>query len=231
MLNQIHNHNKINELKFHEDNHTYTISGGIVLTSVTTKLKKYFPFDLEAIAKKVADIRKVPKEQIISEWQETAKFGTNIHNLAEKYSKGELLTDDEKSKIRHAIQFFSENSHLEILGTEVAIFSSKYKIAGTVDLIVRNKENNQIYLLDYKTCNKDINKNEVFQMAIGPLKDFPNNKYYNYSMQVSIYSQILKEEYGIDIYDSLLIHLKPNMTYEIIPTEDMGMFVSDVLSD
>ena len=230
MKKKIENHNKKYNLQFDEESHRYTIENGIELKSVTTKLKQFFPFDLEAISKKVAEMRGISQDELKAQWKKAADDGTEIHLLAEKYCLGQKLTQEELNKIKHAVSFFKQNPQLEIVDCEVKIFSKKYKIAGTADLLVKNKENNKLYILDYKTCSKDINKDEIFQMAVGVLKDYPNNKYYNYSMQVSVYSYILKEEYGIDVYDSMLIHLKQDDTYEIIQTEDMQMFAESVLS-
>jgi CRISPR/Cas system-associated exonuclease Cas4 (RecB family) len=226
----INKRNKESNLQFNEAEHIYTIEGSIVLESVTTKLKKFFPFDLEAISKKVASIRGVTQDEIKAMWKKTADDGTEVHLLAEKYSLGQDLSDEELGKIKHAIAFFKKNDHLEILGCEVQLFSKKYGVAGTADLMVRNKENNKIYVLDYKTCNKEIKKDDIYHMAQGVLKDFPNNKFYNYSMQVSVYSHLLKEEYGIEVYKSMLVHLKKDDTFRIVATEDMGMFVHEALT-
>lgn len=229
IIKKINEHNQKNNLIFDEKCHQYTILDGIVLESVTTKLSKFFPFDAQAISKKVADIRGISQEEVKAEWKKTADDGTEVHLLAEKYCLGHKLSETELNKIKHAILFFNHNSQLEILGCEVKIFSKKHKVAGTVDLIVRNKENNRVYLLDYKTCNKDINKNECFQMAQGHLKEFANNKYYNYSMQLSVYSFIMREEYEITVDNSLLVHLKRDDSYKIVATEDMRGYVKAVL--
>ncbi len=180
-INKIKEHNSSNNLEFNEEQHKYTLDG-VRLDSVTTKLGAFFPFDRDKIAEKVAGYRGVTKEEIISAWEETAVYGTHIHLLAEKYILGEHLNPQELEEIKHAIAFFNDNPHFEVLGTEVKIFSKKHKIAGTVDLMVKHKETGNIHLLDYKTCGKDIIKNECYQMALGPLKEFPHNKFFSYSM-------------------------------------------------
>jgi len=45
-------------------------------------------------------------------------------------------------------------------------------------------------------------------MAKRPFNTIPKNKFYQYSLQIWTYNTILKEEYGIQIWDSLVIHLK-----------------------
>ncbi len=42
---------------------------------------------------------------------------------------------------------------------------------------------------------------------------------------------MLKQEYDIDVHSSYLIHLKKDQSYELIETEDMGLFAEDVLKN
>jgi ATP-dependent exoDNAse (exonuclease V) beta subunit len=227
---KISKHNEEFNLKFNESGHRYTILDDIVLDSVTTRLKDFFPFDAEKVAKKIADSRGVSHESILEDWKRIRENGTHIHALAEKLCNGNKLCSDELEKVKHVTQFLEEHPQFEILGCEIRIFSKKYKIAGTVDLMLKHKETGKFYLLDWKTSPKEIEKDIYWEMAQGPLKDIPHNKFHSYSMQVTIYSLILKEEYGIDIYDSLLVHLKDDKTYRVIEPTDMLIFAEEVLA-
>jgi len=48
-------------------------------------------------------------------------------------------------------------------------------------------------------------------------------------MQLSVYKKILFENYGIEIWDCFLIHLKHDKNYEIIETYDLGMETEELL--
>lgn len=233
MIKKILEHNKKNNLVFYEKEHKYTIDDGIELRSVTTLLKKCFPFDAQKISKKVSEIRGVPQQELLDDWNETATNGSLIHSLAEKYCLGHKLKPEELEKIKHVIRFLEENKHFKILSVELPIFNRKHKVAGTIDLFTQNTaDGDKLYLLDYKTCRKDINKKEDFQKALPPLQEFPHNKFYNYSCQLSVYAHILKEEYGIEIYNNYLVHLNPDgINYKLIEIEDMGMFVEEILDN
>lgn len=222
-------HNKKHNLLFDEDNHIYTILDGIKLDSVTTRLKEFFPFDAKKIAEKLAEQRGTDPEIILDDWTRIRDNGSYTHLLAEKLCNGEKLSPSELENVNHVVQFLKDYPNFKILGTELRVFSQKYGIAGTVDLMLLNKDNNKIYLLDWKTSSKEIDKESYWDMAKGVLNELPHNKFYQYSMQVSIYSFILKEEYDIDVYDSLLVHLRDDKTYKVIEPSDLLMFAEDVL--
>ncbi|MEA2037418.1 MAG: PD-(D/E)XK nuclease family protein, partial [Nanoarchaeota archaeon] len=219
--NKILEHNKEHNLQFNEKDHIYTILDGIKLDSVTTKLKDFFPFDAKKVAEELAERRGTHAALILEEWRKIRDNGTYTHLLAEKICNGDKLCAEELEKAKHVVQFLKDHPNFQILDSEVRVFSKKYNIAGTVDLMLLNKENNKLYLLDWKTSNKEIEKDEHWSMAQGILNELPHNKFYQYSMQVAIYSFILKEEYSIEIYDSLLVHLRNDQTYKVIEPTDL----------
>jgi len=228
-IEKISKHNKEFNLKFDEDNHRYTILKDIKLESVTTRLKDFFPFDAEKVAREVAARRGVPHELILENWEKIRDNGTHTHLLAEKLCNGNKLCAEDLAKVKHVIQFLEDHPHFKILGCEIIIFSKKHKLAGTVDLILLNNKNSKLYILDWKTSNKEIEKDQYWDMAKGKLKELPHNKFYQYSLQVAVYMAILKLEYGIEVYDSLLIHLKNDQTYRVIEPTDLLMYVQEVL--
>jgi len=227
-IENISKHNKKFNLKFNKKNHSYTILDAIELDSVTTRLKDFFPFDAEKVAREVAARRGVPHELILEDWKRIRENGTHIHALAEKLCNGNKLCSEELDKVKHVVQFLEDHSHFKILGCEVTIFSKKHKLAGTVDLILLNNKNNKLYILDWKTSNNEIEKDQYWDMAKGKLKELPHNKFYQYSLQVAVYMSILKQEYGIEIHDSLLVHLRDNQTYRVIEPTDLLMYVQEV---
>ena len=224
VVKKIHEHNRKHNLCFDEKSHTYTIDG-CDLDSVTTRLKKYFPFDKENIAKEVAIRRGITYQEVLASWERNRDAGSVMHALAEKFSRGDSLNSYELAKVQHVVGFFKDHPNLEVLGCEVPIFSKRFKIAGTVDLILRDKD--KVHILDWKTANREILKDDYWEDAVG--LDIPHNNYYKYSLQVSTYAAILKEEYGISVVDSMLVHLRNDLSYNKIPAEDLGMYAVMVL--
>lgn len=209
-------HNEKFKLKFIEESHEYFIEDNKKLLSVTTKISQFFPFNQKKISREVAMKNWTCEDEVLEEWKILRDNGSYIHQLAEKYCKDDKLTEDEKQKIQHVINFFKENLDYEIVASEIQMFSKKYNVAGTVDLIVKDKKNKRLYIVDWKTSRKEIDKNQIFSMAKRPFEHLPNNKFYLYSMQLACYVTILKEEYGIEVWDSYIVHLRYDGTYSII---------------
>jgi len=210
ILSKLEKINFENKLEFIDDTHEYFIEDKkSKLTSVTTLLSEYFPFDADKIAEFLAGRRFVSKEEILDEWRERQEYGSFIHNTVEDYIKNKKPSNDSYEHIRHGIEFLNsiQESH-EIIGSEIVVFNSEFNIAGTIDLIIKEKETGKILTIDWKTGQKDIEKNDVWDYCKSPLNEIPNNKFYKYSMQLCMYNMILKETYGIDIWDSYILHLR-----------------------
>lgn len=210
IAHKIIKHNNECNLKFVEDTHSYFL-GDEKLVSVTEKIGKFFPFNAKKVAREVALRDWVCEEEVLYGWDALRENGSYVHMLAEKFCKGEELSSKEKEVIKNVINFFEENPELEIIASEIKVFSSKWKIAGTIDLIV--KKDDKLYVVDWKTSKKEIDRKTVFSYGLGIFSNMPNNKYNIYSLQLSVYSRILFDEYGIEIWDSYFVHLRANGSY------------------
>jgi hypothetical protein len=210
-------HNNKNNLIFDSANHKYYVNGE-EYESVTQRINRFFVFDVKTVSRTIAEKNWILEEDVINHWTYLRNKGSMIHDLAEKYCRGLVLTVSEEKLIKHIISFFNDTGY-EVIATEKKIFSNKYKIAGTIDLIL--KIDNKLYILDWKTSKKDINNNSYFQMAKPPFNEIPNNKFHIYSLQLSTYMSILKVEYGIEVWDSLIVHLKDDGSYLIIEPLNM----------
>tara|TARA_Y100000356_G_scaffold9111_1_gene6523 strand:- start:1631 stop:2392 length:762 start_codon:yes stop_codon:yes gene_type:complete len=93
--------------------------------------------------------------------KKAADEGTLVHNLAERYLKGEkidLMDKDQNPKYdlkiwKMFLRFvdFWETSKAELIETEVFLYSDALNIAGTCDLVC--KINDEICIIDIKTSN------------------------------------------------------------------------------
>lgn len=116
------------ELEYNEDTHQYFVAG-MEYPSVTTILK-----DIDII-----DTR----------WFKpgSTQKGTDIHSLTEAFDKG-LIDCPEEPKIR-AWKAFLEETGVSIEEIELRVFSADYKVAGTIDRIVKQGE--ETWLIDIKS--------------------------------------------------------------------------------
>ena len=93
--------------------------------------------------------------------------GTTVHSIVEhyKHTKEHLETIPEAYK-GYATAFYNwiKDNDIEILEHERTIFSEKYQFAGTLDLLVKNRQSGKIFLIDVKT-GKDIYPEAYLQLS------------------------------------------------------------------
>lgn len=195
--------NMANSVVFDEQSHTYTDKAtGKVLTSVT-KWKEKFNYDnYDAAAEDAV-------QATISD--EARTNGTDIHALLEA-----LLTNNFDAKnfprfsndaIKGAIEIVNKiKKNYDFVASEATLADAEHGIAGTADLIMRDKTTGEYVIFDYKTKMYKYNgksKNKKGKTLYGFI--FVNSKKFNiksardgYDFQLSSYQKILEGK-GIKI--------------------------------
>lgn len=224
---------------FNERYHKYTYKG-VQYISVTTLLNKFKrPFDSDFWSKKKADERGVTQDVILKEWKESnnhsKSLGTNVHEYIEYFFNKEwhdLPPDMEQvNRINKFNKIYREKLYLlEPLLFEKKIFSKKYKIAGTIDALFTYK--NKLYIFDWKT-NKELNTDDSpkghYGKMLAPFNDYYDNQHNEYSIQLSLYAEILKE-WDIDVAGCYLCYLPPNDEEGVVlKCKNMRKQISDYL--
>lgn len=148
-----------------------------------------------------------------------SEVGTLIHEILEKYAKGELslfeISDYYEEHFNDAVQHefppskvdlrqkyyddcieYLNNVNLpfddyDILGVEkrVEFYIGKYKFVGYIDLLLRNKETGGIVILDHKSSNLKFKKN-------GDISKTDQEHFLAFKRQLYLYSKAVIEEYG-----------------------------------
>jgi ATP-dependent exoDNAse (exonuclease V) beta subunit len=223
------------EITFEEETHKYSsiIDGKEILyTSGTTFVHNFFPkFDPTGeITKRCALREGLTVEAIKAKWKEkankSAKFGTKIHETMEDVLRGDMLRnkpndDKEKNTMSSAIKLAKKIlSRAEIIGIEKIVFDSDIKIAGTIDLLIRAKKDGKIWILDHKTNERIDTFNKWNSFALKPIENIPNTNYFQYTLQLNLYENILKRVGYVDdgeIIDKALFHITEsgNKTYPV----------------
>ncbi len=205
------------------------------------------------------------REQIKQIWEinriSKSSYGTFIHARAEDY--GEELKSSKKADVikrpemNQVKKFFKEYSPVE---NELQIYALTGKkgskadiagfggIAGTIDLLVKDKEG-CYWLMDYKTnVGKDLSTQERHRegMMLGVLDGVVDNKFWGYALQMSLYRYVLEKTTDIRIKGQCIVHLIADretccyeemtqkgkrINYKQIPTPYMEKEVKDVLKD
>jgi ATP-dependent exoDNAse (exonuclease V) beta subunit len=193
-------------ITFNSENHSYTDKDGNNYFSVSSVINNYKnKFDSDFWAEKKALERGITKEEVLQEWSDKAleatTKGTNIHQLLEDY----FLLDKEHQEILKYIPVISKwkatgNSFLP----EQLLYSTKYKVAGTADMLVVTKEKTSI--LDWKT-NKEIKLSNKYQKMLGICSHLDDCSFNHYVLQLNLYAFLLKEMYETICYKATIVHL------------------------
>ena len=208
-------------LEFEEERHLYTVEGQ-QLISVSGKIKNYVePFDADKIAGFVAKSRGISKAEVLMEWEvlknAACDKGTRVHLFGETYSEGDVPQDGFEEAI---VNFWKElPEHLLPVIFELKMYSKKWGLAGTGDLLFYNLKTGKFVIGDYKT-NKDLFKNHKGKRMLKPFSgklDMPLSKY---ELQLSYY-QLLFEQTGFEVENRFLIWVKGDGTYSLHDTEDL----------
>lgn len=218
--------NKISELSFNSENHSYFDNNKIVYTSVTSLIGKYFPsFNIDEISTKCAKKRGVSKKSLLVEWEEISSnasdLGHRIHLYSNYLIKDNLsLLDmtifknkdkpylDEINKIYRSIK-----KELDLIESEKIIFSPELKIAGTYDALFMTKDKKRYVLIDWKTSKNIEIENQWNSFGLEPIQHLSNCNFIHYSLQLRLYSYIMKNEGYINSSLPIIhkiIHIKPN---------------------
>lgn len=221
-----------------EDTHTYVLRDNedMDFKSVTRCVSECFEkFDKYGIASKL--VRYADKYQgmtvgeLIAEWAATAKFGTKVHKEIEDYLVSSVppKIDRAKMAIEWLDDYLSKSDYT--IHPEIIVYCEKFKIAGTVDLLLYNKTNNIYSLLDWKTSKK-ISKT-AYGGKKGILKetsDLPDTKFNHYALQLSLYRYLLEKNYGINVQEQSIVHLDRDSIKEH-PTPYMEDYIVSLLKN
>ena len=204
------------DIKLIKDNHRYehVEDPNFEFISVTTFVDQFFKgFDAKKVAKKL--IRKYSKysdytvESLIKEWEETAKYGTYVHEEIENWIRYNSYPKEIKSiNGINWLKNYKLKSEYKIF-PEMIIYSKQLKIAGTIDVLALDKKTNQYDLIDWKTSKKI--ETSAFGGKVGTkpaTNTIPDCNYSHYTLQLSLYRYMLEEYYGLAIKNQFIAHLK-----------------------
>jgi len=220
MINKILDKSKLISLE--EESHTYSLlNSDIKFKSVTEFIHTFFkPFDEQKIAKKLTQTslkyKGMSVGQLINSWNKRRDRGTIVHKQIEDFINSECKISDAEMntldlKAIQGINFINKKCLKEtnLLASEVIIYSEELKLAGTIDLIIFNKEKNHISIIDWKT-NKKINKKSFNSNQKGlkfPLNNMDDCNFNHYNLQLSMYQYILESYYNVTVNGLFLVHL------------------------
>ena len=137
------------------------------------------------ILERIIDHAKNKTEQVK---KDAGLVGTVVHGLIEDFLKGKKIPNQSDEKVVNCWNLFLDwwnKQEYEVVELEKKIFSKKYNYAGTLDLVLKDKQGNLI-LADIKTSN---------QIS------------FDYTLQLNAYKEAYEEETKTKISKGLIIRL------------------------
>lgn len=196
---------------FVESSHKYSLPDGTSLTSVSSILSNYKnEFDpdghiIRACARKAG----VTVEEIRAKWDkerdDACDRGHRLHSQLEHYvNTGKILDADFKDVVLQ----FSDIKFTGKLFSEIRLFSSQYKIAGTTDLVEWFSDNT-VNIGDFKQNKKIAVKSKYNKKLLYPLDKFDECEFEIYTFQLNLYALMLRE-HGFKTKDMKLYYIPPS---------------------
>jgi hypothetical protein len=226
------------KLKFEAKTHKYTVEN-TNFESVTTFLKRFTkPFNEHIMAPLVA--RKYNREnpekpKRSGEWykrywrskrNEAAARGTRVHQYAEMFPEFAPPSCEQEKGILEFFEILPEEKY-EVLFSEFKMYSDEYKKAGTIDLLLLNKETGHLIIADWKTNSTNIlqyYKNSKFKRPFTFMMDTSLNKF---KLQLSKYQAILENMTDLAVEQRWIIWLKEGDAFKVDEDKDPEKYFID----
>lgn len=221
---------------FNEEKHEYRYNGK-KLKSVTGWINNFSkPFDLEKWSEKKAVDYGVSAEEVKKGWQilsdDGLDLGHDVHKFIERFLNNENpeLPEDEvqRKRVLAWLDYYHAKFYkMQLLGQEIRIWSEKYGLAGTIDALFWWKD--QIIVGDWKTNKKmKTDDDKHFNMLLYPFENEKENTLNKYSLQVSTYQAILKDN-GIESDKAFICWISPNAEIKVYQSKNYVNLVENYL--
>ena len=214
-------HERDSHIKFDEGPHVYHIDGDSNFTSVTRWNHSHFKkFDADGIISKMMMGKNwkknkyygMSKEEIKNLWNENGRkassSGTKMHYDIECFYNN-MDVENQSTEYDYFLRFHKQHIELEPFRTEWMIYDEDLKLAGSIDMIFKNKDGT-LSIYDWKR-SKEIKKENKWDSATTECIDhLPDSNYWHYTLQLNTYKAILERKYDVKVKDLYLVCLHPN---------------------
>jgi len=186
---------------FYPETHTYindtTQEKYISCTTLLSKYKK--PFDVDGHSKRIARREGVSQQFILDSWKDAADQGHLKGNTYHKIMENFIKDNTVESGYEDLIDNFAKKTAGIIINTsnvmsEQLLVLHDYRVAGTADLIVENKQNFAIF--DFKTNKKFNFTSKYNEFLLEPVDYLTNCEFTVYALQLSLYAYMFEMKTG-----------------------------------
>lgn len=224
-----------------------------------TKIKEVMhkAFDSDAVAKQMFEkyfdvpghkYYHMSVEEILAQWKAKGQFGMENGKALDKFT-GLVLEKHESqevldkyisslnpvaaNKCKQWLDFYHKNieNKIEFVGRELMMHDSKLKVNGRLDALFES--GNKLLLIDWKNDEKLSTDNAYGDKCYGPLYEYDDCDLNIYTIQVYIYTYILRKVYKLTEMDivPLIVRIGENdfgIYSPIIPYSDK--LVEEIIS-
>ena len=239
-------------IKFHEEQHFYTLNDYKFGISATSLIETYGQeFDSDSVSQMVANKRGISQQEVLNEWKKENEFscikGSCIHLKAQSLWMGTNYEIDyntinnniDKNRLKkeydimskQAINFYNDYKNMyDMIQDEFIVWSKEFDIAGSIDGIMYNKYTQQCCILDFKS-NKDLQFESKYHKKMKvPLHKLDDVNGQHYYIQLSIYKYLIEKYTNIKVDELFIVYFNINAdNYEIIEPLNMEKEVKEIL--
>ena len=120
-----------------------------------------------------------------------------------------MEVDNKSTEFEYFLRFYKQHNDLEPYRTEWMIYDKELKLAGSIDMIFKNK-NGSLEIYDWKRC-KEIKKTGWNKFAKTEcIEHLPDSNYWHYTLQLNTYKYMIEKNYGLKVNGMYLVCLHPN---------------------
>lgn len=239
-------------IKFHEEQHFYTLNDYKFGISATSLIETYGQeFDSDSVSQMVANKRGISQQEVLNEWKKENEFscikGSCIHLKAQSLWMGTNYEIDyntinnniDKNRLKkeydimskQAINFYNDYKDMyDMIQDEFIVWSKEFDIAGSIDGIMYNKYTQQCCILDFKS-NKDLQFESKYHKKMKvPLHKLDDVNGQHYYIQLSIYKYLIEKYTNIKVDETFIVYFNINAdNYEIIEIPYLEKEVKEIL--
>jgi hypothetical protein len=198
----------------------------------------YEHFDTIPQAKKYVVKHKLPItwEQLVFAWDMlgdiAADEGTTLHGYGESLFNKWGMEPPNLIKTAYVDALYKElNSKYILAKTELLVYSLELRLAGQVDLLMKNHDSSEYHILDYKFIKEPLEMKSYYnrftrkyKMMSGPFSRLMDTNFFHYSIQLELY-RYLMGAVGRKVKTKRLMVVTPE-GYELVHALAMKIWVS-----
>ncbi|OLP88805.1 hypothetical protein AK812_SmicGene29789 [Symbiodinium microadriaticum] len=154
-------------------------------------------------------------DEIMSSWnvrrQTAANSGTWMHSMIEHMLNGyNIIPGPMRGEMESIIKYLSHLENVEVYRTEWCICAPNEDLAGSIDLVMKDKDSNTFHIVNWKRSEKLEDKYTSYgKKMTPPAHDVDDCQGQHYRLQLNIYKWILERYYDVRVDQMKVVCVHP----------------------